>query len=460
MRMKNSLLFRLAEALNVLLITAPFVYCWYAYYAERLYSPFFRRGNWAVIALFALIYVTYIKVYDAYAVSTSRIAELVYSQALSVLFTDAILYVITYLLMKGIPNPVPLLTALLVQVALAVVWCVAAHRAYFAIFPPIRCAVIYDRRPELEHLIERYRMEKKFNIVLTQDIDACLADIGMLDGMEAVFLGGIHSHERNILLKYCMEKEIDVYVIPRIGDTIMSGAKQTHMFHLPILHVSWFHQTAEYQVVKRLMDIVVSAAALVVTSPVMLLTAVMIRLEDGGTVFYRQTRLTRGGRQFELLKFRSMRMDAEKDGKARLSGGEGDDRITRVGRFIRRHRIDELPQFLNILRGEMTLVGPRPERPEIAARYTEEIPEFALRLKAKAGLTGYAQVYGKYNTEPYDKLQMDLMYLAHPGIVEDMRILFLTVRVLFQKESTEGVSPEREEAKGIGVVRGSRATRN
>ena len=460
MKVKHSLLFRFAEAVNVLMITAPFVYCWYAYYAERLYSPFFRRGNWAVIAMFAVIYVTYIKVYDAYAVSTNRIAELVYSQGLAILFTDAILYVVTYLLMKGIPNPLPLLAALAAQIILSVVWCVTAHRAYFAIFPPIRCAVIYDRRPELEHLIERYRMEKKFNIVLTQDINSCLADIGMLDGMEAVFLGGIHSHERNILLKYCMEREIDVYVIPRIGDTIMSGAKQTHMFHLPILHVSWFHQAVEYLAVKRLLDLVVSAAALVVTSPVMLFTAAMIRLEDGGSVFYRQTRLTKGGKEFELLKFRSMRMDAEKDGEARLSEGENDARITKVGRFIRRHRIDELPQFLNILKGDMTLVGPRPERPEIAARYTQDLPEFALRLKAKAGLTGYAQVYGKYNTEPYDKLQMDLMYLAHPGIVEDMRILFLTVRVLFQKESTEGVSPEREEAKGIGAVRESRAVRN
>lgn len=439
MKVKYTLLLRLSELSNAVLITFPFAACWYGYYAGHLYSPFFRRGNWAVIALFAVIYLTYGKLYDGFAVSISRIAELIYSQALAAAFADGILYGITYLLTKFIPNPLPLLAAFFAQLLFALVWSVAAHKGYFAIFPPIRSAVIYDRRPELEMLVTRYRMEKKFQIVLTKEIDACLADLSILDSMEAVFLGGIHSHERNIILKHCMAENIDVYVIPRIGDTIMSGARQTHMFHLPILHVGWFQQPVEYLFIKRGMDVVVSLAALALSLPIMLLTAAAIRLEDGGDVFYRQKRLTLEGKEFWLIKFRSMGMDAEKDGIARLSAGEKDSRITRVGRFIRRHRIDELPQFFNILRGDMSLVGPRPERPEIVARYTKELPEFALRLKAKAGLTGYAQVYGKYNTEPYDKLQMDLMYLAHPSIIEDLRILFLTVKVLFMRESTEGV---------------------
>lgn len=133
----------------------------------------------------------------------------------------------------------------------------------------------------------------------------------MLDGMEAVFLGGIHSHERNIILKYCLKKKLDVYVVPRIGDTIMSGAKRTQMFHLPILHVGWFHQPVEYLLVKRLMDITISAAALVITSPIMLMTAIAVHIEDGGTVLCRQKRLTKDGKEFWLLKFRSMCMNAE-----------------------------------------------------------------------------------------------------------------------------------------------------
>ena len=154
------------------------------------------------------------------------------------------------------------------------------------------------------------------------------------------------------------------------------------------------------------------------------------------------------GKQFEILKFRSMRVDAEKDGVARLSTGDKDDRITRVGHIIRACRLDELPQLLNILKGDLSVVGPRPERPEIAAQYCEEMPEFALRLQAKAGLTGYAQVYGKYNTAPYDKLQMDLMYIAHPSLIEDLKIMLATVKILFMAESTEGVAEGATTAMG------------
>ena len=144
-------------------------------------------------------------------------------------------------------------------------------------------------------------------------------------------------------------------------------------------------------------------------------------------------------KEFYVLKFRSMRVDAEKDGVARLSTGDNDDRITPVGKVIRKFRLDELPQLINILEGSMSIVGPRPERPEIAEQYEKELPEFALRLQAKAGLTGYAQVYGKYNTEPYDKLMMDLMYISNPSFTEDLKIMFATIKVLFEPESTDGV---------------------
>lgn len=189
-------------------------------------------------------------------------------------------------------------------------------------------------------------------------------------------------------------------------------------------------------VVCWLIDVVSSALAIVVTSPILIGVAIAIKAFDGGPVFYEQTRLTKDGKEFKVLKFRSMRTDAEKDGVARLSTGENDDRITPVGHFIRACRLDELPQLFNILGGSMSVVGPRPERPEIAAQYEKEMPEFALRLQAKAGLTGYAEVYGKYNTILYDKIQMDLMYIANPSFLEDLKIIFATIQVLFQKEST------------------------
>lgn len=211
------------------------------------------------------------------------------------------------------------------------------------------------------------------------------------------------------------------------------------MFHLPVLWVGRYEPLPEYLIIKRFLDIVFSGVALIILSPVMLISAIAIRT-DGGPALYRQTRLTKNGKEFMILKFRSMIVDAEKDGVARLSTGEKDDRITPVGKFIRRTRIDELPQLINVLLGDMSIVGPRPERPEIARLYEEEMPEFALRLQAKVGLTGLAQVYGKYNTTPYDKLNMDLMYLANPGIMQDLRICFATVKILFLPDSAEGVA--------------------
>lgn len=197
---------------------------------------------------------------------------------------------------------------------------------------------------------------------------------------------------------------------------------------------------------------VLSFAAIIILSPIMIVTAIIIKATDNGPVLYKQCRLTKDGKKFMVLKFRSMRVDAEKDGVARLSSGDKDDRITPIGKVIRKVRIDELPQLFNILFGDMSIVGPRPERPEIAEQYVKELPEFELRLQAKAGLTGYAQVYGKYNTTPYDKLQMDLMYIASPSVLADLKIMFATIKILFMPESTEGIAEGTTTAmEGSGV---------
>ena len=145
-----------------------------------------------------------------------------------------------------------------------------------------------------------------------------------------------------------------------------------------------------------------------------------------------------------IIKFRSMIVDAEKDGKSHPAG-ENDDRITKVGHVIRATRIDELPQLINILKGDMSIVGPRPERVEHVKLYTDEIPEFAFRYKVRGGLTGYAQVYGKYNTTALDKLKMDLMYVTNFSLRLDFQIIMETLKIIFQKESTEGFSEGKAE---------------
>lgn len=439
-RFKHDLILRIIKIMDAVLMTVPFALCWGLYYAKHIASPFYAKGDYLVVALFFVLFVIFGRVYDAFLMSMQRISEIVYAQFLAAAVSDFIMYIVIWLLSKHLPNILPGVAALIGQAVLAAVWAYNAHHAYFKIFPPQATAVIYDTRHGMEKLIDKYGLDTKYKVVLTATADECIANLAMLDGVSTVFMSGIHSHDRNVILKYCVENNIGIFVIPRIGDTIMSGAYPMHMFHLPMLKVGRYHPQSEYLFIKRLLDIVISAVALVVLSPIFLVTAIAIKVTDHGPVFYKQIRLTKDGKEFGILKFRSMRVDAEKDGVAHLSSGEHDDRITPVGKVIRACRIDELPQLLNILKGELSIVGPRPERPEIAAQYCEEMPEFSLRLQAKAGLTGYAQIYGKYNTTPYDKLVMDLMYIAHPSIVEDLKIMFATVKILFMPESTEGVS--------------------
>lgn len=433
---------RFVKLLNVALMTALAAAAWCLCYADGIWS----QTGLLVAVIFCVLYMTYGRIYESFLISLVRITEMIYSQTLALLMSDGILYLVLCLMAHRLVSPVGVLGLFAAQLLVAVLWSVCAHKWYFAVFPPKRTAVIYDRGRDVGSLIGAYGLRKKFDVKRTVTLEECLeGNFQVLDRMETVFLCGISSHDRNLILKQCVNRGITVYVMPKIGDIIMSGAKQMHLFHLPFLRVGRYDPAPEYLLMKRLFDILVSACALTVLSPLMLGVAIAIS-RDGGPAFYRQKRLTRDGKVFEVLKFRSMRVDAEKDGVARLSTGDADPRITPIGHFIRRVRIDELPQLINILLGDMTIVGPRPERPEIAAQYEQELPEFRLRLQAKAGLTGYAQVYGKYNTTPYDKLQMDLMYIANPSFLEDLHIIFATIKILFLPESTEGVAEGQETA--------------
>lgn len=432
---------RFIKLLNIVLITIPFGAVWIHYYAPRMTEPFYKIENIIMILIFALVYLGIARLYHAFALHISGISELIYNQILSMLIGNAILCVLICLLLRKLLNFVPILVSMAVEAALIILWCVLAHHWYFRTHPPKKTVIVWDRyREGMEELFLRHGIDAHYDVIRSIPAEECLTTGSRsLSDAEAVFLCGVRSHDRNVITKYCLSSGIEAYVIPRIGDVIMSSAEKTHLLHLPIMLVKQCSPTPEYLFLKRFFDIFLSGLALIILSPLLLLVAVIIKLTDGGTILYRQTRLTRNGKEFQVMKFRSMRMDAEKDGVARLSAGENDPRITPVGRIIRKVRIDELPQLINILKGDMSIVGPRPERPEIASEYEKELPEFRLRLQVKAGLTGYAQVYGKYNTTPYDKLLMDLMYIAKPSLAEDIKIILATIRVLFLPESTEGI---------------------
>ena len=449
---------RMNKLLNVVLIVVPFMAGWFAYYRGRVCgSPTILRSV-GMMAMYTTLYCLFGQIYDAFLVSHKRISEVVSGQILAVSMADAFIICIMSVICGSVPNVLPMLCILAVQTLLCLAWAKYSHVWFFNRFERQKTVIIYDQRRYMENLFGAYGLDKKYDIRAICTVEEFFSGrMKVLEDIDAVFLGGVHSHERNSIIKYCVAHGIDTYMIPRIGDVIMSGAKKMHMFHLPILRVRRYAPPIEFIIVKRLFDIVSSLAVIVLASPVMLATAIAIRAYDGGPAIYKQVRLTKDGKTFEIYKFRSMRTDAEKDGVARLSSGDHDDRITPIGHFIRKCRLDELPQLFNILRGDMSVVGPRPERPEIAAQYEQEIPEFALRLQAKAGLTGYAQVYGKYNTDPYDKLQMDLMYIANPSIWEDLKIILATIYVLFAKESTEGVQANQVTALGGKEISGEEA---
>ncbi len=445
---RNSKITTILKILNIALMTLPFACCWLYYYTGRMAVVYYFKGNSLIILTSALLYTFFCQLYEGFSAYLLRKGELVYSQSLSALMSNFLMYFICFLLTKRFPSVWPLLLVFLAQILLSFLWVCVAQAIYRVCFSPLATVLIHSGHSDPDKLRRRYQLDKTFLISDTLDIRDCLRNgFAPLEGMQAVLVCGLYGRERDELFEYCLLHRLTVYLLPGIGDIMIKSAGTAHLAHTQLLRLEGAGPSPEYLTLKRGFDVAASLLALLLLSPILLFTALAIKLYDGGPVLYKQSRLTKDGRVFSILKFRSMRVDAEKDGVARLSTGRNDARITPVGRFIRSTRIDELPQLLNILKGDMSIVGPRPERPEIAARYEKNLPEFSLRLLVKAGLTGYAQVYGQYNSSPFEKLQMDLMYIANAGIVEDLRIMMATVKILFMAESTEGVQAGQETAQ-------------
>ena len=435
--------FAVVKMANIVLLMIPFLICWTLYYEPRTTTVGSKQVSVLVMIIFFFICYYFGQRLDCFRVSILQIRDVIFGEVLATMITDIIMYILIWMLSIHLPNLIPGLITWGGQCVIGVIWAYVMHQSYFSTHPPLRTIVIYDERMGMENLIHTYGLEKRFNIKTVYPVESIMDKLEVMEEFDAAFLCGIHSRERNIILKHCINHKIKLFMIPRIADVMMRGSEQIHMLHLPILKTQRYKPSIEYQIIKRTKDIVVSGIATIVLSPLFLITAIAVK-SDGGPAFYKQKRLTKDGKVFEILKFRSMRVDTEKYSGAVLSAGENDPRITKVGRIIRACRLDELPQLLNILKGDMSLVGPRPERPELQKEIEKEVPEFGLRLQAKAGLTGYAQVYGKYNTTFYDKLLMDLMYISKPSILEDFTIMLATVKILTSKESTEGVGEGKD----------------
>ena len=437
--------------------TANFAHIWYTEYNRRsvIQIYYWRRGNWVLIGLYALIVFLMSKLFGALKVGYMRVQDVIIAQICSVICTNIIAYIQLALIgrWRFLDHIGPMLRLTAINLIIVVLWVIFMRWIYNTIYPPKSVILIYDEHNPEKLLKNIASRRDKYDIA-----EAVLIDRGIdfikerIPNYQACILGDMPAHERNLLVKYCYEIGVRCYCSPKISDIMLMSAEKIHMFDTPLLLMRNRGLTVEQQFIKRALDVIVCVLLTVILSPILLLIALLVKLYDGGPVFYRQDRLTKDGRVFRIIKFRSMEVNSERRSGARLAA-KGDSRITPVGRVLRKIHFDELPQLFNIIRGDMSIVGPRPERPEIAAQYEEEIPEFKYRLKVLAGLTGYAQVYGKYNTKPYDKLKLDLTYIENYSLLLDLQLVATTVKILFQKENTEGVEQEQTTASaGEGNV--------
>lgn len=424
-------------------VTVSFIQIWITGYSESLFS---NKGNYVVIFSYVLLFTVFSSLYGAFKIGISRIHEIIYSFMLAVVFTNAVMYLELSLIARELVNLLPMVLGMIYQMLIVFTCSFCANTIYFKLYPPRRVIALFsDDISGFELIRKMGKISERFNIECGLNVKSTdFANIKrQIDKYEAVLICGVDKNLQKQILSYCYTHEKRSYLLPDITDIIISNSYNIQISDTPVLMSRNRGLTLEQKIIKRFLDIVISIIGIVITSPIMLVCAVAIKLDDGGPILFKQNRITINGKIFNVYKFRSMIVEADKDGARKAV--TDDDRITRVGKIIRACRMDELPQLFNILRGDMSLVGPRPERIENVYEYAKKYPEFELRHRVKAGLTGFAQLYGKYNTTPEDKLHMDLIYIETYSLLLDIKLLILTFKILFMRESTEGFTEKANE---------------
>ena len=438
---------RVAETLlEVLILTVVYYLVWRNGYDM---FNFAHKGKYVLMALYAALAYLVFQYTDCTMFGQLSRVDLIMGQMISLLIVNAFTYLQLCLIGNAVLALAPMAALVGIQAVIAIVLIFVYTTLYHKLYAPHNMLLIFGSRNSVGLKFKMDSRKDKYNITglisAEEGYDAIVKKIPQYD---AVILNDVAAPLRNDLLKFCYRYRVRTYVAPKLTDIMIRGAKNISLFDTPLLLVKGTGLTPAQRVGKRMMDIVLCAIAMIPAAPIMAVVALAIKLEDGGPVFFKQKRMTRNGREFDILKFRSMIVDAEKYAGAVLAT-DNDPRITKVGKVIRATRLDEIPQILNILKGDMSIVGPRPERKVIADEYCKDIPEFAYRLKVRGGLTGYAQIYGKYNTSAYDKLRLDLMYIENYSLMLDMKRIILTLRIIFSKESTEGIDKQEENQRKI-----------
>ena len=416
-----------------------------------MFDTYKIRGGLLSVLTFFIIYTAICSVYKAFRIASTNIGEIVFSQFISFAAADLILYIESVLIHNLYVDILPGLRIVILQLVGTILIVTLAKRYFMVHVEPQSTMIIYGKNRTLKEALnfEQRLLVKYKHLFRTEYI--AVESMSMetfkerADKCCTVILYDTTAQNRLRFMTACIDMKKNFYYTPRLLDVLSLGCEPKHLLDAPLMKYEYVYNSKRKQTVKRLMDIIFSLLFIAILSPVMLGTAIAILIEDGKPVLFRQKRYTKDKEIFEIYKFRSMVKDAEKNGTTPTT--PNDPRVTKVGRVIRKARFDEIPQFFNVLKGEMSFVGPRPESCDMVEHYLKQLPEWRFRMVVKAGLTGYAQVFGKYNTSAEDKLLLDLMYIENQSTLSDFKIALLTIRTMFQPERTEAFT--EEESKEI-----------
>ena len=438
---KRTIIF-LLRLLNVAGITGLMAFEWYHNFANAIPNPLSNTGNIIIILLYLILIVTFTQLNNGYKIGENRITESFYYNTISLICINILYFIIICLMYRTYLKVMltPYLKITFIQIIYLAFWAIFSNKVYFLIYKARKILYVYEDNvgPALSKMRKRH---DKYNVASIKEVYSINNLDDELKKYEAVVLDIKNSNIKDLYINTCYVHHKRLYIVPDYTDVLIESSEMVNLLDSPIYLLKNRGISYEQDIIKRIFDLIISLIALIVLSPIFIITIIAIKLEDHGPVFYTQRRLTKNGKVFKIIKFRSMIVDAEKySGAVRMSSH--DNRITHVGKVIRAIRVDELPQLLNIIKGDMSIVGPRPERPEIAEEIYQTVPEFRYRLNGRAGLTGYAQVMGKYNTSFEDKLMYDLMYLENYSLLFDLKIMLLTIKTLFKPDATEGVKED------------------
>lgn len=411
------------------------------------------------MATFAVIMAILTFVYGGYDIGDKKVRSVFSSILIATLFAD----VITYLQLQIMNvNPANLdandhlilwgedlvLLGIIIVLQIGIIYTFVAmgYHFFFKINPPQDCCIITSSQELAIHVAKKiasFRRKFKLCEVVHYECDDIQDTIKKHD---IIFLAGIPDTEEGQLQNICYGLNKTIYLLAELEDVVISTAHQNILDDTPFLYIHRVEPTLVQRFTKRASDIVISLLGLILTSPVMLIAALSILLSSNGPVFFKQSRATIHGKVFQIIKFRTMYVGEDEGAAKQVSASENDHRITPLGRVLRKYRIDELPQLYNVLRGDMSMVGPRPEMLENVEKYEQEVPEFKYRQQMKAGLTGLAQIDGKYNTTPKDKAILDLLYIENFSIAMDIKLILRTLTIFFRRDSTEGFAASSKTA--------------